>query len=262
MENLIILGSGRSGTSMFAGIMAMSGYNLGKNADYLKTNRANPKGFFEDLEVNTINEDILRKSLFEIPERFRRKFFPFYTFYRARWLACFPLYYNFRADESIRRRIKKVTELGPFCFKDPRFSYTLPVWEEHLGEQTKYLVVFREPSKTVQSIVRECRDNGALRKLKMNEKRAMKVWLYMYSHILKHYDSGDKEKWFFVHYDQAFDSEKMDQLKNFTKTALSLDFPEKQISRSVENDMKVGRKLYELYDRLNELATYKPKHEK
>lgn len=259
MENLIILGSGRSGTSMFAGIMARSGYNLGENADYLGANRANPKGFFEDLEVNTINEDILKKSLFEIPERFRRKFFPFYTFYRARWLACFPLYYNFRADESIRRRIKKATEIGPFCFKDPRFSYTLPVWKEHLGEHTRYLVVFREPSKTAQSIVRECRENRALRKLKMNEKRAMKVWLYMYCHILQNHASGDKKKWFFVHYDQAFDPEKMKQLENFTKTSLNMDFPVKKLSRSGESDMKVSIKLHEIYGRLNELAGYKSK---
>lgn len=136
MENgipsLIVLGSGRSGTSMFTGALAKSGYNLGENPNYLGCNKSNPKGFFEDLEVNTINEDILKKSLFDIPEKLRSRFFPAYTFYRARWLSRMPLNYSPRSDKEIDQRIQKVVSQVPFCFKDPRFSYTLPIWQNFL----------------------------------------------------------------------------------------------------------------------------------
>ena len=57
MKNVIILGSGRSGTSMVAGTLAKAGYYMGEQL--LPANKANPKGFFEDIEVNAINEDIL-----------------------------------------------------------------------------------------------------------------------------------------------------------------------------------------------------------
>src|SRR5690349_21816574 len=87
MYNLFILGSGRSGTSMLTGSLANSGYMLGENAEYLGKNAANPKGFYEDFEVNTINEDILALYLWNFREKIRRTFFPSYTFYRARWLA-------------------------------------------------------------------------------------------------------------------------------------------------------------------------------
>jgi len=44
MKNCIILGSGRSGTSMVAGTLAKSGYFMGDNL--YPARESNPKGFF------------------------------------------------------------------------------------------------------------------------------------------------------------------------------------------------------------------------
>ena len=49
----LILGSGRSGTSMLAGTLSAAGYYIGDCL--IEANEANPKGFFEDYEVNAIN---------------------------------------------------------------------------------------------------------------------------------------------------------------------------------------------------------------
>jgi Uncharacterized protein conserved in bacteria len=61
MRNCLILGSGRSGTSMVAGTLASAGYFIGDNL-YPRL-ASNPKGFFEDPEINAINEDLLARIL-------------------------------------------------------------------------------------------------------------------------------------------------------------------------------------------------------
>lgn len=258
IPNLIILGSGRSGTSMFTGTLANSGYFLGENSEYLGRNKSNPKGFFEDLEVNTINEDILKKSLIDIPEKIRRRFFPTYTFYRARWLSRMPLNYIPKSDIEIDQRIEKVVSRVPFCFKDPRFSYTLPVWQKIIPANTHYLVVFRHPYVTVRSIERECEESPALRKLKMSKKKAIKVWFLMYSHILKSYkSSSSKQNWFFVHYDQIFDENKISSLQSFLKIELDTGFAEKELSRAGQAFEALSGKELSIYEELNQLAHYK-----
>ena len=59
MKNCIILGSGRSGTSMLGGILHNAGYFMGDNL--YPPSISNPKGFFENPRINRINELILSK---------------------------------------------------------------------------------------------------------------------------------------------------------------------------------------------------------
>ena len=59
MKNVIVLGSGRSGTSMLAGMFRSAGYFMG--TDYITPRDSNPKGFFEGREVNDINEKLLQR---------------------------------------------------------------------------------------------------------------------------------------------------------------------------------------------------------
>src|SRR4051812_23204486 len=61
VRSCIILGSGRSGTSMVAGTLRQCGYYMGP--DLLNPGLSNPKGFFESREINELNEDILRPFL-------------------------------------------------------------------------------------------------------------------------------------------------------------------------------------------------------
>lgn len=255
MHNIIILGSGRSGTSMMTGILKNSGYFTGENSDYLKVNKSNPKGFFEDYEVNTINEDILKENLITIPEPLRKWIFPSFTFYRARWLATLPLNKTIKSNDQIGKRISAIVENQPFCYKDPRFSYTLPIWNKYFQSNTKYLVVFREPNKTADSIVRECNESLSLQKLKMTKENALNVWYSMYSHILKNYTKSlNKNNWKFFHYNQIFDENKVSELEIFCNVELKVDFAEKKISRSIDDNEKNQRRIERIYNDLISLS--------
>lgn len=256
MKNIIILGSGRSGTSMLAGSLAKSGYNLGANANYLGKNKANPKGFFEDYEVNTINEDIIKRSLpFTFNEKIRKTFFKTFTFYRARWLANIPLFYPIKSTVAINERIKNVIKNEPFCFKDPRFSYTLCIWDKFLNRNTRFIVIFREPDKTAISIVRECKENAALNSLKIDEKKAMNIWIAMYRYILKVYEKdNNKERWMFVHYNQIFDEQKILEIETFIEAKIDLSFPDSNISRTNIYNFKINVSCNQVYNQLIKLA--------
>src|SRR6185437_1628887 len=130
-RNCLILGSGRSGTSMAAGILAQTGYFMGD--DLWPADIGNPKGYFEDREVNTINDEL----------------------------------------------IAVVKARQAFCFKDPRFSYTLSVWRHYIGDAL-LLCVFRDPGVTASSMVRECKRAEHMQGTEVDERWALKVWEAMY----------------------------------------------------------------------------------
>lgn len=260
MKNVLILGSGRSGTSLLTGLLAQSGYHLGNNHEYLKKNNANPKGYFEDYEINTLNEDILKLNLINYPESIRKRFFPSATFYRARWLERFSLNKNIKFNNHLKGRVRKLIERQGFCYKDPRFSYTLPVWNKVFFEckvDVKYLVVYREPYKTTRSIMRECEENTVLHKLKMTEKIALEVWEKMYGHILKNYDQHNKKKdWMFIHFQQLFEEWKILEIEKFLGVLVDKDFPEKKMSRTKNTEGEIKGKLKRTYNRLNSLSRF------
>ena len=261
MNNILILGSGRSGTSMLTGMLARSSFHFGDNFEYLSKNKANPKGYFEDYEVNTVNEDILKENLIHIPETIRKLLFPSATFYRARWLARLPVNKKIVSIPSINKRIEMLIKKPTFCYKDPRLSYTLPVWKSIIEENTinvKYLVVFREPEKTANSIVRECKESKALHPLKMNMNTALKVWELMYSHIIKNYKADSKkEDWMFVHYNQLFSNVIYEKIEDFIGSPIDKEFPEIHLSRAKAEETKMNKNLLAIYNQLNELTLNK-----
>lgn len=260
MNNLLILGSGRSGTSMLTGMLADSGFHLGDDFEYLNKNKANPKGFFEDYEVNTVNEDILKETLVSIPEFIRKQLFPSSTFYRARWLARVSITKKIVSNEKIDNRIASLINKEKFCYKDPRLSYTLPIWQSVIEKseiKVKHLVVYREPAKTANSIVRECRENKALHPLKMDVRKALKVWELMYSHILKNYNQDkNKNNWLFIHYNQLFTSETQNKIEDFIGASINKEFPEKKLSRATASIDKMNSKISLIYTQLNKLSLY------
>src|SRR5438067_12472105 len=89
MRDCLVLGSGRSGTSLVAGVLHQSGYFTGH--DLLPASPTNPRGFFEDREVNAINEALLERVLPGPPlARVRHPFFPDRPRFGQRWLAALP----------------------------------------------------------------------------------------------------------------------------------------------------------------------------
>lgn len=228
MKNVIILGSGRSGTSMVAGCFAKAGYFMGENL--LPANNSNPKGFFEDVEVNSINEDILASVAPKRPKLFGNLFFKHIPLPLQRWLLTLPADKNPTSTLAIDARMEKIVANQPYCLKDPRFSYTIPVWRPFF-KNVAYIVVFREPMATAISIVKECKDSPPLHSLEMNIERALKVWDCMYQNILRVVQK--QEDWLFIHYDQVLTPEGGKLIAEHSCADFDFSFPEKKFKRSV-----------------------------
>src|SRR4051794_41116069 len=152
MRSCLVMGSGRSGTSMLAGTIIRAGYFGGESL--WPESPSNQKGFYEDAQVNRINERLLApvtdgglwrrvrgKRRFDVGQR---------------WLAVLPPDAEIGAARGeTARDIQALTATEPFCLKDPRFSYTLPSWRPFVGDAA-FLCIFRDPIRTMQSILREC----------------------------------------------------------------------------------------------------------
>jgi len=235
---------------MVAGMLSGSGFYMGDNM--YAPRESNPKGFFESRTINWINEDLLRSVTPARPPvlgrwRFRDRPLP-----RQRWLARVPVDTEVPCPAGIAARIKAQVVRSPFCFKDPRFSYTLRAWRPFL-QDTVFVCVFRDPMVTAASILKECATARYLSTLKMNVEIAVEIWVLMYEHVLQtHSKQGD---WLFLHYDQVLRGDGLDRLEKFVGSAVDRGFPDAAFRRSVARD-PTPVLAQQTYDRLCALAGY------
>jgi hypothetical protein len=226
---------------MLAGTLSRAGYYMGEHL--IPADAANPKGFFEDDEINAINEALLAPLT---PPLSRPA-------YGWRWLASVPVGTAIACPPEIARRIKKQTAKSPYCFKDPRFCYTLPAWRPFLSDTT-FLCVFREPARTAQSILKECREADYLQGLPMDFTGAVEVWTLMYRHILEvHRHTGE---WLFFHYDQLLEDADLSRLETALAVEVDRRFPDPKLKRSSAKG-DVGADARQVYQQLAELAHHR-----
>jgi hypothetical protein len=259
MKNCLILGSGRSGTSMLGGILHQAGYFMGDKLH--RPEPSNPKGFFEWMTINQINEQILApygKSGFV--DKLIEIIFKKNTVYNPRgknqkWLLSLPAETDVnRLSPQVEEGIQEVLGKEHFCYKDPRFSYTLPVWRNFLKQDTVFICVFREPDVTVNSILKECRTREYLRSLYITRRMAYAVWFNIYSHILfKH--AGNFKNFVFVHYDQIYNGTALPVLSEMLDVSLQRDFVEEDLNRTIPGGL-IPLKVKTLYRRLCVAANY------
>lgn len=220
---------------MMGGILHDAGYFTGP--DLYPPREGNPKGFFESPRINRINELILEKY---DPGR-NKTFFPFVRHLRRyginnlcfgqRWLSSIPLDTAIEcSDSKILNEIEQVVCHQPFAYKDPRFSYTLPVWQPFLDDDTLFICIFRSPDSTIQSIIKECRNAPNLKRFEISTDQACEIWSNMYSHILKKHATPGKM--FFVHYLQILRGEVFSALSDFLETPLRSDFVDPSLNRT------------------------------
>jgi len=201
---------------------------------------SNLKGFFEDPEINKINEDIITSAGVDIGSPGQG------------WLSQVSLDVRYPEDEKISHRILRLIENMPFCFKDPRFAYTLPVWNSFL-EDTAFLCIFRDPAVTVGSMLRECQHMPYLQGLEMNCERAFKVWSLVYRHIIDFHRHHNE--WVFLHYDQLFQKKNLDKLEEITGTPVDRSFPDRKLNRAMPQ-CEVPKDIRALYSKLCEFAGF------
>ncbi|MEX0833065.1 MAG: hypothetical protein WD276_04215 [Actinomycetota bacterium] len=228
-RSAIILGSGRSGTSMVAGLFHGSGFFMGP--DLLAAMEGNPRGLFESRPVNVLNEELLAPAVALRPANLVGKALHYRRLAPSQlWLATpSPGAKIAEPDERQRRSMESWVANTPFALKDPRFCYTLEAWRPLL-EDCAYVCVFREPDRTADSILRECKGERYLRNLRMTYERALSIWSRMYEWILNvHSKSGE---WTFVHYGQVADGSGIERLEEVTGGELERSIVEPDLSRA------------------------------
>jgi hypothetical protein len=266
MRNLLILGTGRSGTSMVAALFRKSGAYLGDNL--LSARIGNPFGYYEDPDINRLNADVIAQIL---ARSWTTRFLPWtvHPIHRraeASWLAA-PWHLpriqpDARATAAMRAKLAR----QPFCLKDPRFCVTLPTWRPLLPPDTRYLVVFRDPQRTADSMLRDSleREDDPL---PIDALWAAVLWWRTYRRLLR--DLSRTGDWLFVHYDDVLSGAALPAISAFTAVSVDAQQLDPSVSRAQPTELQVGRRwtrrCAQLYQELREraaedLARYGPAH--
>ena len=148
---------------MLAGLLALHGAFVGHT---LPPGKNNPKGYWENMDVNLANESMLTRLQiswdwpFAMPPRWQERLAPFEP---LRMQACTPF-----------------QEQDFWAVKDPRLCRLLPLWLplfSRLGSRLCAVVVFRHPEGACRSLEKR---NG------MSRRRALALWLHHFVDALAH----------------------------------------------------------------------------
>lgn len=236
---------------MVAGCLSGSGYHMGPHLH--RATEGNQKGFFESPPINRINDTIIRPAVPTRPPIVGRWTHPSRLGRTHMWLAQVPVGTSFQSSERIRSRMRRHVTRQPYCFKDPRFSYTLPLWRCVLDD-TVFVCVFRHPVATARSIVKET-SRARYAGLNLDVSAALGIYTCMYEHILtEHRSEGD---WLFLHFDQVLQGDGLERLSRFLEANVDRTFPESTLRHSTEGACDAPRAM-QAYTTLCELAGFSP----
>lgn len=139
-RDVVVVGAPRSGTSMLAGLFVDAGHAAGRRL--IPPTPSNPSGFFEDLDVNAANDDLIAEldaapwSDTVAPPR------------SLRWLGAYDGWVRGPGPAPV---LRPLVPDAPFVLKDPRFCYTLPAWRSVLSD-VLVVVIVRHPDEVVASV--------------------------------------------------------------------------------------------------------------
>jgi len=140
---IVVLGMHRSGTSAVTRALQVLGVDLGDSLMPADESQ-NPKGFYEDLDVNSLNVEILRAVHHE------------WDFLRPLTTKDFDqlnlMDFASRAENILRDKFESHEIFG---FKDPRATKLLPFWQDvfaQLDLDVSYVISLRNPRSVCESL--------------------------------------------------------------------------------------------------------------
>jgi hypothetical protein len=250
MRSCLIMGSGRSGTSLMAGLLSDSGYYQG--ARLLRPKEDNPRGFFEDRYINDLNERIMGSALRFTRLRWLHRLAPRIPLRTNGWMALLPLDARVEASRSQQGEIAALVAREPYCYKDPRFSYTYPAWRPFLAGAGPALsiVVFRHPAEVCASVL----SFFSRRRASYAPRFIFEVWLGIYQHILEHARQGGD--WLFVNYRDLLSGQAIPRVEQELGTATNRQMIDPALNRSRERagGLEAPEACLDMYRRLLTLA--------
>jgi hypothetical protein len=151
---VVVLGSGRSGTSLLMQVLVELGLQVSDNL--VPANASNPEGFYEDVDLKDIQHEL-------------------YSCLHGTMLT--PLPRNWLDTECARKAKIGLTGIlerllqnrsGVLGIKDPRISTLLPLWVRlfnPLRVVPIYILALREPQSVISSFARQYNDPGHVAEL-------------------------------------------------------------------------------------------------
>lgn len=139
---ILVVGSGRSGTSLFTGIMQRLGFHVPQPE--VTADPTNPRGFAESKWVVDFHTTLLGRAGVYVSD--------------ARPTA-WAQTARVAVDEDVRRKLRKWLA-GEFAnedhviIKDPRLSWFLPLWRQaalDVGASPRFVTVLRHPAAVIES---------------------------------------------------------------------------------------------------------------
>jgi glycosyltransferase involved in cell wall biosynthesis len=142
---IVVLGMHRCGTSVIARALNVLGVDIG-NSLIPASEGINNKGFFEDVDINSLNVEILRTLGNDWHSVAKIEPLDLDVLHKSG--------YFLRAVTLLRR---KTADVPIFGFKDPRLAKLLPFWCQvfsHCEFDTRYVLIVRNPLSVVQSLAK------------------------------------------------------------------------------------------------------------
>jgi hypothetical protein len=143
MRSLVLVaGSGRSGTSLFSGILKRLGYHVPQPE--VPADETNPRGFAESQWVVDFHTRLLKRAGVQVADA-----------RPAAWARTADLC----LDEEVRRELRtwlkhELRDNDDLVVKDPRLSWFLPLWRataQAAGAEPRFVTMLRHPAAVVDS---------------------------------------------------------------------------------------------------------------
>jgi len=140
---VVVLGMHRSGTSAATRALEAMGATFGDRL--MPPQPDNPKGFFEDLDINAINVEIMRSVGVE------------WDALPSADLSRLPLTHLKNLQDRAFELLRCKCAAGIFALKDPRMARLLRFWKplfDRLDARVVYIIVYRHPISVMRSLER------------------------------------------------------------------------------------------------------------
>jgi hypothetical protein len=134
MKNVVILGAGRTGSSVLAGLIYQAGYYI--NAEAIEPRARYPLGDYENPELQEMNRKI-----------FLTVDYPYDVVQHDRYPSIEKIKAVQWDSDSVYKEFLEKNEMNrPWLWKDPRISFTIHFWAKGLDlEDTVFLHATRDP---------------------------------------------------------------------------------------------------------------------
>ncbi len=140
-KNIIIIGHGRAGSSILAGLISRNGYYINKEA--IKARKNYPHGDFENPDLIPLNEAIFQSAGYKYTMK---------ALYKKVNTECIEAVAKQCDIKKYQNFINTCNSNAPWLWKDPRLIFTIFFWKHLLDlKNIHFILINRDPYQIFKS---------------------------------------------------------------------------------------------------------------